>query len=107
MTGNAYFQRMMAFDYKSQDAADLMYKIWRGTPFMTRCFTGQIGEEKDGEIREWCIEHFGPEAWPIHGRPGNWNRGSVTLFGWTDFGFATSEMLAEFEAAHQCDSAAP
>ena len=54
----------------------------------------------DLEIRisQWCRERFGPEAWPIHGHPGQWHRGSAIIHGWTWMGFATEAMLREFLA---------
>lgn len=98
MMGSPLFERAMAYDYMDAERAALMRKVWAETPFMVNVFTGQIGEELDREIRDWCEERWGDEYLPLHGRPGRWQRGGVTLFGWTWFGFETGEMMTEFQA---------
>jgi hypothetical protein len=100
--GTPLYDRMLAYDYGDQERADLMREVWEGTPFMTNCNSGSIASDREREINDWCREHFGDEAWPIHGRPGNWQRGGATVYGWTWYGFRTAEMLKQFEAAWEC-----
>lgn len=96
MTGTQLYRDTLAFDYGDQDRADLMKKVWSGTPWMVDAYTGSMSEPRDREMCEWCRDKFGDEAWPIHGRPGAWQRGGVTIYGWTWFGFETEEMLRQF-----------
>ncbi|WP_278366920.1 hypothetical protein [Marinobacter salarius] len=79
----------------------LMHKVWDGTPWMIDAYTGGMarGDERYREIMEWCRDQFGPEAWPIHGKPGDWHCGGATVMGWTWLGFATKEMMDKFAAA--------
>lgn len=68
---------------------------------MTDAYTGGMarGDERYSEIMEWCRDHFGPEAWPIHDKPGEWHCGGATVYGWTWMGFATKEMMDNFAEA--------
>lgn len=100
--GTALYERTIAFDYGDQERRDLMEKVWSMTPFMTECKTGSIATEQERSINDWCRKRWGDEAWPIHGLPGRWQRGSATVYGWTWYGFETAEMLEEFEAAWEC-----
>lgn len=95
------YRRSTEWAEKRQDPRGLAlhHKVWDATPWMVNAYTGRIGDERDAEIREWCSEQFGDEAWPIHGRPGLWHRGGGTVNGWTWIGFATQEMMDRFEAA--------
>lgn len=81
------------------DGVDLQHKVWDATPWMVDVYTGRIGEERDRDMRLWCEDAFGDEAWPIHGRPGAWHRGGATVDGWTWFGFETEVMMERFLAA--------
>lgn len=91
MTGSELYQRHIApkDDY-------LMHQVWDGTPWMIDAYTGSCADDRFQEIREWCTAEFGPEAWPIHGKPGRWYSGGATVFGWTWMGFETEEMMRRF-----------
>lgn len=97
MTTDLY-HRTVAFDYGDQERTDLMRKVWASTPWMVDAFTGPMSGERDRQMVEWCRDKFGDEAWPVHGRPGAWQRGGVTLYGWTWFGFDTEDKLDAFNA---------
>ena len=92
----ALHQRIVAADYGDQERTDLMIKVWAGTPFVVNVRTGNINSETEREITEWCRERFGRDAWPIHGKPGKWQRGSATVHGETFMGFDTAETVAIF-----------
>lgn len=82
------------------DGIALMHKAWDRTPWMVDAHTGPtVGWGRDRNMRLWCEEAFGPEAWPIHHRPGSWFRSGVTVEGRTWFGFETEEMMKMFLAA--------
>jgi hypothetical protein len=100
--GTPLYERMIDFAYGDAERAELMRTVWSGTPFMTNCNTGSPGDERMYEIRAWCRERWGDEAWPSHRRPGRWRVGSVTAYGWTWIGFESAAMLAEFEAVWEC-----
>lgn len=94
--GTALHQRILSVDYGDQNTSDLVAKVWAGTPFVVNVRTGSINSETEREIMEWCRENLGAEAWPIHGKPGVWQRGSATVHGETFMGFDTTETLATF-----------
>ena len=99
LDGSDLYHRSMAYyESRENDKGDLQHKVWDGTPWMFDAYTGGVANDRDLEIREWCEDQFGPEAWPIHGKPGSWHRGGATVYGWTWFGFATSEMMDQFKA---------
>lgn len=98
MDGSPLFHRTMAFEHDDAKKQVLMREVWSGTPWMVTADTGRCGEDRDFEIREWCRDQFGDEAWPIHGRPGSWQRGSATVFGQTWFGFAEEAQMQAFVA---------
>lgn len=94
--GTDLYRRMLAFDYSDAERAELMAKVWKGTPWMLDVYIGD--DERDRTIKEWCRDEFGPEALPIHGRPGDWQTGHATVFGWGWMGFATEELMQRFLA---------
>lgn len=95
--GSPLYQRTMSFADEDSDRGLLMHKVWDGTPWMVDTYTGSISNAgRYMDIMDWCREKFGDEAWPIHGKVGNWHCGGVTVHGWTWLGFATQEMLASF-----------
>lgn len=100
-TGTDLFHRTMAWADSEQDdplkRGELMRKVWQETPWMVDVYTGQITNHgRYREIMDWCREKFGPELWPIHGKPGTWQSGGATVYGRTWMGFATKEMMDEF-----------
>lgn len=101
--GSPLYHRMLEYDYGDPETLALMHKVWDGMPFMVNAFTGPCADNLDREIRDWCHDTFGPEAWPIHGKPGDWHRGNATIYGWTWFGFKTREMLQQFSDAWEVE----
>ena len=73
---------------------ELMTEIWSPTPWMLDVLT----TDREQEIIRWCNQHFGNESSPINEKEGTWHRGSVTMDGWTWFGFKSKMMLELFEA---------
>lgn len=93
--GSELYQRQVA-----NCGNELMHQVWDGTPWMVDAYTGTI--ENDGRyerMMRWCLDQFGFEAWPIHGKPGDWHSGGATVLGWTWMGFRTREMMDRFVAA--------
>lgn len=97
--GTDLYHRIITFEYRDADRKELMEKVWRGTPWVVNVKTDSIGSDQYRSIMQWCRDHIGAEAWPIHGRPGEWQSGSATVFGETFMGFATEARLSEFRAA--------
>ncbi len=93
---SALHARMLEFDYGDDERSDLMRKVWAGTPWIVDAQTGPINSDTERAMIAWCREAFGDEAWPIHGRPGEWQRGSATIHGWTWMGFTTEAQLQQF-----------
>lgn len=90
------YQRVIAFDHGDASRNDVVRKVWDGTPWMIDVFTGKCGDELDRDMREWCMKNLGPEASPIHGQDGEWQRGYATINGWTWFGFKTEDQMMRF-----------
>ena len=76
-----------------------MEKVWSVTPWMLDVYTGNIDSERYRTIVMWCRDTFGDEAWPIHGRPGEWQTGTATVFGWTWIGFDSEAKMQRFVEA--------
>lgn len=91
MTGSELYQRQII-----KGDNDLLREVWGSTPWMVQAYTGSWADDRIMEIREWCTDEFGPEAWPIHGKPGRWHSGGATVNGWTWMGFETEEMMHRF-----------
>lgn len=96
--GTDLYCRTIKFDYNG-DHGKLMEEVWSGTPWMEDVYEGPARGDRRIDMTQWCEDRFGRECWPIHGHPGNWHRGGVTIDGWTWYGFKTKEMLQEFLAA--------
>ena len=98
--GTELFHRTMEWaDSQVDDLLErgtLMRKVWESTPWMVDVYTGDVYDGREHKIMSWCRDKFGPEHWPIHGKPGTWHRGGATIHGWTWMGFATKEMMDEF-----------
>lgn len=98
--GTELYRRTMEYADKDEHRkkGELMRKVWTPTPWMVDVFTGGYNSGRDREfaIREWCREHLGPEADPIRGTEGTWQRGGVTINGYTWMGFATKEIMEQF-----------
>lgn len=90
-SGTGLYQRQI-----KQSDNNLMKKVWDGTPWMIDVDTGSIESDRYREMMQWCRKQFGAEAWPIHGKPGDWQCGSVTIHGRTWMGFKTKKMLELF-----------
>lgn len=95
MTSELYF-RIIGMDYGDPERGEMMKKVWDVTPFVVNVRTGSPDDDQYRKIVSWCREHLGPDAWPIHGRDGNWQTGGATVFGETFMGFATAEYLERF-----------
>jgi hypothetical protein len=90
------YERILAFNYEDTDRAELMRKVWIGTPWVIDSYTGNYDEGRKRDMLHWCYETFGQQASPIHDRPGTWQQGSATIYGWTWFGFATKSQMHLF-----------
>lgn len=95
-TGTELFREIVSYDYGILGRREIMVEVWSVTPWVINCYTGSIGSAERNEIRDWCLESFGPEAMPIHGKAGNWQFGNVTINGWQWIGFADEDMLFAF-----------
>ena len=100
--GTELYRRLIAYDADfgmNAMVADLLRRVWKPTPWMADVYTGSCGGDRERDIRDWCVEHYGEEAFVIGDKPGAWQRGGVTVFGWTWMGFDTEAKLNEFLAA--------
>jgi hypothetical protein len=87
--GNALFRRVSA----KHDAIDTH---WSRHPWMVDAYTGD--ETRDDLMRKWLLAQIGHQAHPVHRVRGEWQRGLVTINGWTWIGFATREQMYRFLA---------
>jgi len=81
---------------------ELTRQVWGNTPWIIDVYLGEwdeVAHERESDINAWCREHFGEEAWPIHGRDGRWRSGSAIVNNWTWYGFDTEEAMQQFMAA--------
>lgn len=94
--GSDLFVQMQTFDYGDDERRDLMIEVWSPTPWIVDAFSDSVNSVTERAMLDWCRAAFGDEAWPIHGRPGEWQRGSATIHGWTWFGFRTEGQMNQF-----------
>ena len=97
--GTELFRQTMEWADREENEkrGELMHKVWKGTPWVVNAYTGSIANHgRYRDIMDWCREHLGAEALPIHGKPGLWHSGGATIHGWTWMGFATEEMMDKF-----------
>ena len=94
--GTDLYRSALEFNDDDPERKALMAKVWRDTPWMVDAYTGSHDTDRRHDLMEWCREQFGPEAWPIHGHPGQWHSGGATVDGWTWMGFATEEQMCAF-----------
>lgn len=92
------YRRMLDFNYKSDERAELMEEVWRGTPWMLDVDTGTINDDREREIIGWCYDNLGRQAFPFGDEPrrGSWQRGGATVNGWIWIGFETREIMQQF-----------
>ncbi len=97
INGSELYTRMVLRADKDGKHDELMHTVWDNTPWMVEAYTGSIDNfGRYREIMNWCRENFGEEAWPIHGKSGDWHCGGATVMGWTWIGFKTEEMMLKF-----------
>lgn len=96
--GTSLYGRIIqhAIDKNDAERLELAHKVWDPTPWVIDVFVGRHEEDTEHYIRQWCLNNFGKESWPIHDNPADWYRGGATVNGWTWFGFKTEEMMQRF-----------
>ena len=95
--GTDLYHRIVDFAYGDQERNDLMREVWSVTPWAVNVRPGNINGDEYRDIREWLYKNLGDQAWPIHGRDGDWQFGGATVFGET-VGFKTKDQLDRFES---------
>lgn len=97
----ALFDRKIAWSQENltEEGHRLTLKCWAERPWLVNVYSGGISDARERLIIEWLTEEFGPQAWPLHGKPGDWYQAGVTIQGWCDFGFATEQMMTQFQEA--------
>ena len=105
------FERITKWNEENSDAARLAlhHLVWGGTPWVCDAYTGRDSknDKRGREMRLWCRDRFGPDAWPLHGKFGRWLFGGATVDGWTWVGFDTEAAMSEFRAAWPPPSGVP
>lgn len=100
MTSELY-RRTMAWhaEQGDEERAALAHRVWDGTPWMVNWYTGGVDGGRTRDMIKWCHKQFGPQAWWPADRPGAWQRGSATIFGWEWWGFDSEDKMRAFMAA--------
>jgi hypothetical protein len=96
-TGTDLYRRTISRDYSMPGSGELMRRTWSTTPWMVEAYTGRSDDDRYTEIRLWCRDQFGAEAF-LDREPGAWRSGHATVDGWTWMGFATEEQMQQFLA---------
>lgn len=98
LDGTELYRRVISYDYGDEERSGLMREVWAATPWMADAFTGSCDSDRCHEVREWLYETFGPQAFPFgpSPKPGRWQLGGVTIFGWNWIGFAVEADLTVF-----------
>lgn len=90
---------MLAY-WEGTDQYELQASVWRGTPWMIDVYTGSTDSDRYYDLRAWCAKFLGERADPFRKDPrqGNWHWGGATFHGQTWIGFATEDLMHQFEA---------
>ena len=97
MDGTKRYQGILDWEFpKDPERANLLRKVWKPTPWIIDTKWPEPNSIEWFDLFEWLEENIGPESSPIHNREGVWHRGSATVHGHTDVGFATEEMMNRF-----------
>lgn len=98
--GNDRYRRGVEWARTNLDAEGLAlhHKVNDPTPWIIDVRLPEPNSREWFDLREWCDQEFGPQSWPIHNRPGAWYIAGATVFGHTDMGFATEELMKRFIA---------
>lgn len=95
VSGSELFRKaIIAHPYLDDDMRELQLKVWSPTPWMLDSYAED--EEQERIMWQWCRTQYGQECSVIHGNDGLWQRGNVTLHGWTWYGFHTEEAMDRF-----------
>ena len=91
---------MLAFNHHDSERDQLMRDVWAGTPWMLNVRTGSVNSEDWYKVSGWLRTRFGLPAFPFgdNPRPGFWQLGGATLYGWSWIGFSTEDYMNEFVA---------
>lgn len=96
--GTQIYKEFLNYPYVDARRRQLMAEVWGPTPWIVSAYTERSDGLRMRDMVVWLLEHFGPEMARWH-PAGMWQRGSVTMYGWTWIGFATEDMMQQFEAA--------
>ena len=96
MSCNEHYGHGMANSHDQHPQPNTLQEACGGTPFGVDAYTGRATECRIEDMRKWCRDNYGPEAWPVLGKPCEWYSGSATINGWTRFEFATETMMTNF-----------
>ena len=97
MGSHLYENTMAYYEAKGEEVSKLMHQVWDLTPWMLDVHEGPIPNMRYLEMIKWCHERWGKPAWWPSGQPGAWQRGGVTVNGFTWWGFDTLGKMQEFE----------
>lgn len=85
---------------QEHDHEELAHQVWDNTPYIIDVNTGSFSTDEEHNrwhaMATWLRTNFGEEAWPIHGKQGNWCRGGAIVDGWRFIGFHTVEQAELF-----------
>ena len=99
---SALYDRVTTWaEANDRDGGELHRAVWGPVPWMLDVHIGResVGDRRWDEILDWCRDRWGKAHWPIDGEaPGRWRSGNAVVNGWQWFGFATREMMEEFQA---------
>ena len=94
--GTDLYRSALSFNDDDAERKALMEVVWRNTPWMVDAFVGSYNTARRFAVMEWCLDTFGPEAWPIHGHAGQWHSGGAPINGWAWMGFSTEDQMRRF-----------
>lgn len=94
--GSEIFKRFIQESLPEHKALNL--EVWSPTPWMVDVFVGEYipHHSRNSEIRNWLQQNFGNESSPIHKALGLWHESSVTIHGYSWYGFKTEKLMNRF-----------
>ena len=88
----------MKDDSKEYFGKESLLATWASIPWIIDVYVGMDYpvNRREQEMDIWCTEHFG-RALTMFNKKGKWGHGHATIHGWTWRGFATEEMMNQFQ----------
>ena len=75
MSGDELYGHGIAKRQDQHPQPNTLQEACGAASFGVDAYTGRAPECRIEDMRKWCHDHYGPEAWPVLGKTGEWHSG--------------------------------